>query len=71
MSEDRLSKFGKYFIEYGEFHDNLHNKLIHIICIPAIYYSMMYLYRNFMSIAFKGHYLEINFPLLLTLSVTM
>lgn len=71
MSEENLSKFGKYFVAYGEFHDNLFNKLIHIVCIPAIYYTMMYLFRNFLSLAFKGYYLEINYPLLLTTFVTL
>lgn len=71
MSNEKLSKFGKYFVAYGEFHDNFYNKVIHIVCIPVIYYTMMYLFRNFLSIAFKGHYLEINFPLMLTAAVTM
>ncbi len=35
-----MSKFNEFFINYGEFHDNIVNKLIHIVCIPMITFSL-------------------------------
>ncbi len=43
----KLGKFEKFFISYGEFHNNKVNKIIHVICVPLIVLSMAYLTRNF------------------------
>ncbi len=36
-----MSKFRQFFVEYGEFHDNLVNKIIHLICIPQLTFSLI------------------------------
>ena len=61
MKENKLSKFAKFFIAYGEYHNNKINRLIHLVCIPLIYFSLFGLmqfinYRYF----FVGSIFEIN-----------
>lgn len=41
--DSKLSSFGQFFCNYGEFHDNYVNKAIHIICIPLIGFSLMFI----------------------------
>lgn len=36
-----MSKITPYFEKYGESHKNPTNKLIHWICVPAIFFSLM------------------------------
>ncbi len=36
-----MSKFREIFVENGEFHDNLVNQIIHLICIPQLTFSVM------------------------------
>ncbi len=31
-----LSSFGRFFADYGEYHNNTVNKIVHIICIPFL-----------------------------------
>ncbi len=35
-----MSNFKEFFIDYGEFHDNTVNKIIHIICVPQLVFSI-------------------------------
>ena len=36
-----MSKITPYFDKYGESHQNPTNKLIHWVCVPAIFFSLM------------------------------
>ncbi|HMG16514.1 MAG TPA: Mpo1-like protein [Saprospiraceae bacterium] len=36
-----MSKIAPYFDKYGESHQNETNKLIHWVCVPAIFFSIM------------------------------
>ena len=61
MENNKLSKFAKFFIAYGEYHNNKVNKIIHLICIPLISFTLLTLlqfinYRFF----FKDTLFEIN-----------
>lgn len=35
-----LPSFDQFFVSYGSYHDNVVNKLIHIVCIPQIFFSL-------------------------------
>ena len=35
-----MNKFGEFFVNYGEYHHNKVNMLIHLICIPQIVMSL-------------------------------
>jgi 2-hydroxy fatty acid dioxygenase len=35
-----LPSFDQFFVSYGSYHDNIVNKIIHIICIPQILFSL-------------------------------
>lgn len=41
------NSFIKFFCNYGEFHDNLVNKIIHVVCIPTIAFTLIFLLRKF------------------------
>lgn len=44
-----LPSFSQFFVSYGSYHDNIVNKLIHIICIPQIYFSMYAMFLHTMD----------------------
>ena len=35
-----MSRFINFYVDYGEFHDNTVNKIIHLICIPVLTFSL-------------------------------
>lgn len=42
---NKLSKFQRFFYDYGRYHSNRINVWIHVLCIPVIYVSLMQLLR--------------------------
>ena len=59
--ENKLSKFAKFFIAYGEFHNDKINKVIHLVCIPLLSFSLFALlqFLNYRFL-FVGTYFEVN-----------
>jgi uncharacterized membrane protein YGL010W len=61
IKDHKLSKFAKFFIAYGEYHNNKINKFIHLICIPILTATLLGLmqYINYRFL-FSGTIFEIN-----------
>lgn len=41
MPDKIIPEFEDFFVSYGSYHHDLTNKLIHIVCIPSITYSLL------------------------------
>ena len=40
-------EFHDFFVSYGQYHDNAINKIIHVLCIPLLYFSLAALLQYF------------------------
>ena len=56
----------RWLAEYGESHQNETNKLIHWVCVPAIFFSIVgLLYAIKLPFIFSGHQLNVAFVILI------
>lgn len=63
----------KFFSSYGSYHNNIVNKLIHIICIPTIVFSLLALLQHatfHLHLFSNNKVFEINVQLISVLLVT-
>jgi uncharacterized membrane protein YGL010W len=62
-------ELSKFFVSYGQYHNDMVNKLIHMVCIPAIVFTLTTLlqftpwYMNFDG-SENQTLLTVNYPLL-------
>lgn len=68
-----LPNLVSFFSAYGSYHNNIVNKIIHLVCIPTIVFSLLGLLHHVtfhFDILSNNKLFEVNFQLIFVLLVT-
>jgi uncharacterized membrane protein YGL010W len=68
--KEELNKFQYFFYDYGRYHNNTVNKIIHIIFVPLISATLLYLLRSFSSFLTGRDFEDLSFSTFFIISIS-